>query len=368
MSKIKSAFILSMVSLLMVSCDGLKNTVTSFFETSARAKYERQFIGSDSLMTAWKKDFKQAVLNQLEIKDAQVFKVTNVSKTRKSLGYLINLKKGDLLTIDETPENATSKIFIDIFKDSVKVITAEDQLIRNEKWTHFVEDEGQYKIIIQPEIEVQKSFVLKIYTQPSLLFPVAGKGNKDVQSFWGASRDGGARSHEGLDIFASRGTPVVAAADGYITKTGNQGLGGKQVWLRNQKLGQSLYYAHLDSVMVESGRSVKIGDTLGTVGNTGNAKGGATHLHFGIYMTGGAVDALPFVKIRDIPESILAKVSAFKFLKAASSIRKGPGAEFGILKTHTNQIAIQILAANSDWCHIRTEEGFEGFVSISQLK
>ncbi|MEC5156513.1 M23 family metallopeptidase [Chryseobacterium sp. MP_3.2] len=368
MSKIKAAFILSIISLMMLSCDGLKNTVISLFETSARAKYERQFKSSDSLMTAWKKDFDQAVLNQLEIKDVQIFTVTNLSQTRKALGYLINLKKGDLLTIDATSEIASSKIFIDIFKDSAKVETSDHQLIENGKWTHFVEEGGQYKIVIQPEIEVQKSLALKIYTQPSLYFPVAGKGNKDVQSFWGASRDGGARTHEGLDIFASRGTPVVAAADGYITKTGNQGLGGKQVWLRNQNLGQSLYYAHLDSVMVESGGSVKIGDTLGTVGNTGNAKGGATHLHFGIYMTGGAVDALPFVRIREIPKHTSAKISAFKFLKAASNIRKGPGDEFMIVKTQANQISIQVLAADSNWYHIRTEEGIEGFVSISRLK
>lgn len=368
MKRIKIVFALSMISLIILSCDGLKNTAKSLFETSARATYERQFSGSDSLMEVWKKDFDHAIVNQLEIKDFQVLTVPNESKEQKALGYLITLKKGDLLAIDLTSAIANSKIFIDLFKDSARVIAIEDQLINKGKWTYFVQEAGQYKIVIQPEIEYQKSFGLRIYTQPSLFFPVAGKGNKDVQSFWGASRDGGARSHEGLDIFASRGTPVVAAANGYITKTGNEGLGGKQVWLRNQNLGQSLYYAHLDSILVEGGRLVKIGDTLGTVGNTGNAKGGATHLHFGIYMSGGAVDALPFVRMREIPKFTAVKYSTFKYLKAESNIRKGPGDEYEIVKTQANQVSIQILAANSNWYHIRTEDGTEGFVSAARLK
>src|SRR5690606_23282161 len=68
------------------------------------------------------------------------------------------------------------------------------------------------------------------------------------------------------------------------------------VWLHDAKLGVNLYYAHLDSQYVGALAMVKAGDTLGTVGNSGNAEHTPPHLHFGIYAQGeGAVDPLPFL-------------------------------------------------------------------------
>ncbi len=125
---------------------------------------------------------------------------------------------------------------------------------------------------MQPEIGATSDFSLKVYKEPVYTFPVADKGNAAVQSFWGAARDGGRRSHEGIDIFAPRGTPVVAAVEGHVSSTGNRGLGGKQVWLRDSERGNSLYYAHLDSIIARPGMRVSPGDTLGLVGNTGNAR------------------------------------------------------------------------------------------------
>ena len=57
----------------------------------------------------------------------------------------------------------------------------------------------------------------------------------------------------------------------------------------------SVYYAHLDEQLVSQGQRVKKGDTLGLVGNTGNAKHTPPHLHFGIYTYNGAIDPLPFI-------------------------------------------------------------------------
>src|SRR5690606_29891858 len=139
------------------------------------------------------------------------------------------------------------------------------------------------KVVIQPEIEASTPFRIKMRTQPVYQFPVAGAKNTSIQSFWGANRDGGRRSHEGIDIFAPRENPVIAVTDGYVTSTGERGQGRKQVWLRDQKRNPSLYYANLDSIANEGRRSVKTGDTLGFVGNTGNARTTPPHLHFGIY-------------------------------------------------------------------------------------
>ncbi len=129
----------------------------------------------------------------------------------------------------------------------------------------------------------------------SLVFPVFGK-KSNIGSFWGDSRDGGSRKHQGIDIFAKKGTPVVAVADGVIVQTGNERLGGKTVWLQTTDHPWNVYYAHLDKQKVHAGQVVKKGDVLGTVGNTGNARFTPSHLHFGIYTMRGPVNPLPYVK------------------------------------------------------------------------
>jgi peptidoglycan LD-endopeptidase LytH len=128
----------------------------------------------------------------------------------------------------------------------------------------------------------------------ALLFPVAGGGRRNVQSFFGAAR--GQREHQGIDIFAARGTPVLAAADGWISSTAPNQLGGNVVWLWDPARGHTLYYAHLDRHAVSAGQYVQRGDVIGFVGNTGNARTTAPHLHFGIYRRGlGAIDPLYYV-------------------------------------------------------------------------
>jgi peptidoglycan LD-endopeptidase LytH len=130
---------------------------------------------------------------------------------------------------------------------------------------------------------------------PSMVFPVAGKKSR-IGSFWGAVRDGGSRKHEGIDIFAAKKTPVVAVKDGIVTTIGNGGRGGKYIWLKSFDDRYTYYYAHLDQQLVKPGELVKIGQIIGTVGNTGNAKFTPPHLHFGMYSFNGAVDPLPFLK------------------------------------------------------------------------
>ena len=116
-----------------------------------------------------------------------------------------------------------------------------------------------------------------------------------MQSFWGDPRDGGQRRHEGIDIFAPKLTPAIAVADGYVSGVTEGGIGGKAVWLNVAGKNIHLYYAHLDRQLVRDGQAIKQGDTLGLIGNTGNAKYTAPHLHFGIYTPDGPVDPFPFV-------------------------------------------------------------------------
>ncbi|WP_227545991.1 M23 family metallopeptidase [Marinobacter fonticola] len=167
-----------------------------------------------------------------------------------------------------------------------------------------VEVDGTYRIVLQPELFASVDYALALASGGSLAFPVSGASQRDIGSPFGAPRDGGARSHHGVDIFASRGTPVTAVTDGRA-RTGTSNLGGKHVWLSGSLLGfgtPRYYYAHLDAFEVASGADVKQGDILGYVGNTGNARTTPPHLHFGIYTVGGPVDPDPFLRPRpDLP-------------------------------------------------------------------
>jgi murein DD-endopeptidase MepM/ murein hydrolase activator NlpD len=147
----------------------------------------------------------------------------------------------------------------------------------------------------KPATKGTRSKKAKTKVSKALAFPVAGK-KSNIGSFWGASRDGGARSHKGIDIFAKKGTPVVAISDGVIVDKGVSPRGGRILWLKSANHPWSAYYAHLDKWAVNEGQRVRKGQVLGTVGNTGNARTTPSHLHFGIYKTTGPVNPLPIVK------------------------------------------------------------------------
>jgi hypothetical protein len=162
---------------------------------------------------------------------------------------------------------------------------------------YVVKESGTYILRMQTELLADAEYELSINVSPSLGYPVAGSSAR-IGSVWGDARDAGVRKHESIDIFDVKGKPVVAAADGRVTRLGDGGIGGKTVWMRVAGKGLSLYYAHLDQQLVEEGQLVKAGDTLGLMGNTGNARTTPPHLHFGIYTGSGAVDPLPFVDRR----------------------------------------------------------------------
>jgi murein DD-endopeptidase MepM/ murein hydrolase activator NlpD len=117
------------------------------------------------------------------------------------------------------------------------------------------------------------------------VFPIAGSTN--FRDDWLAARAGG-RLHEGIDLFARRGTPAVAIADGTLFRVGWNRLGGWRLWLRDNA-GTEYYYAHLDAfaTAAREGARVAAGTVIGYVGDSGDAKGTSPHVHFEIHPGGG---------------------------------------------------------------------------------
>ena len=134
------------------------------------------------------------------------------------------------------------------------------------------------------------------------VFPIAGPHS--FSDTFGAPRMFGtsyAHLHQGTDIFAASGTPLVAVERGVVFSMGSDVLGGTKLWLQGAS-NTKYYYAHLSAFAegMESGKVVAAGDVVGFVGNTGNAATTPAHLHFEVHPNGGpAVNPYPLLKIVD---------------------------------------------------------------------
>jgi murein DD-endopeptidase MepM/ murein hydrolase activator NlpD len=151
--------------------------------------------------------------------------------------------------------------------------------------------------LLQPPVGLQPQL-----TAGGYVFPVYGPAN--YGDSYGAFRgDVAGNWHHGDDIFASLGAPILACADGIVYSVGWNDVGGNRLWLRDQE-GNEFYYAHLSAFtpLAQNGGVVKAGDVLGFVGNTGDAQGTPTHLHFEVHPSSllfmgydGAVNPTPYL-------------------------------------------------------------------------
>lgn len=261
-------------------------------------KLESAGLKETALGTLWFAAAEKALNNPVAItlpyKEISYF----AAEKPRAVGLQFSGRQGEKLVF-EIKKNGTGnfKLFADLWEVSA---SAKPSLLRSLDTTQHTFDleiddpNTRYILRLQPELLKSMDYELSISIAPSLAFPVSGKGAR-IGSVWGDARDAGARRHEGIDIFAPKRTPAVAAADGTVTAVNENNLGGKVVWLRPQGKNYTLYYAHLDEQLATSGQRVKVGDTVGLVGNTGNARTTPPHLHFGIYSFGGAINPLPFV-------------------------------------------------------------------------
>ena len=114
----------------------------------------------------------------------------------------------------------------------------------------------------------------------------------NISRNFGDPRSGG-RTHEGLDIMAPKGAPVVTPTEAVVLRTGTGESSGLYVYTANPG-EETFVYMHLDSIAdIEEGDALSVGELIGYVGNTGNASGGAPHLHFEIHQDGNPIDPFP---------------------------------------------------------------------------
>jgi murein DD-endopeptidase MepM/ murein hydrolase activator NlpD len=155
------------------------------------------------------------------------------------------------------------------------------------------------------------------------VFPVYG--NVSFTDDYGAPR-ADADWHHGNDIFAPEGTPILAVADGTLSKVGINRLGGNRLWLTDRR-GNSFYYAHLSAFAPAAvdGAQVRAGQVIGFVGHTGDAETTPPHLHFEVHPGDrDSVDPYPYLiawqRKTQVPKAFEAATVAVGQAPAAGAI------------------------------------------------
>ena len=235
------------------------------------------------------------------------------SDSAVALGYrLRGLRGRRIIATLNVAGIGRARVFADLYRlspdtaEAPRLVATLDSTAATFSWEP--DRDREFVLRVQPELLRSGSVTVELRSEPALAFPVDGRSWQAVQSVFGDPRDAGARAHHGVDIFAPRGTPTLAAAAGRIRRVRTTPRGGRVVWIRDEVRSMSLYYAHLDSQAVATGQWVDVGDTVGFVGNSGNARTTPPHLHFGIYRRGeGPADPDPWLRVW---EPTVAEVSA----------------------------------------------------------
>ncbi len=291
-----------------------------------------------------------------------------------AMAYRITVPRGQKLTASVTlTSDERTRVFVELFRiptsegDPLRPVHSFDSVpgvFEHEPWRG-----GDFVLRLQPELLRGGQYRVTLRLGPQLAFPVDGHGVRAIQSVFGDSRDAGRRSHHGVDIFARRGTPVLAATAGVVNRVDVTNRGGKVVWLRDPIRNANLYYAHLDSQKVADGDRVEPGDTLGFVGNTGNARTTPPHLHFGLYRRGeGPVDPAPFLRpsMETLPVLTvdLARLGAWVRLRNDGiRLRSAPGLRASVVRELGLHTPLRVLGGSGEFYRVRLPDGTQGYVA-----
>ncbi len=367
--------IFMLLGFVLLGCNSIKTIKDTI---SGKPPYE-QYIKSleqaglqnaamtEEWLAAGKRVFNDSVIVSLPFTESAYFPASEPA----ARAYRFEVKEGQVLSIEgKVQTNNDARLFVDLFVlegAGWKYLAHADSALN---LTHEFRDDYTCLLRVQPELLANAYYSIGLALTPVLVNPVAGASNRSIGSFYGANRDGGRRSHEGIDIFAAKGTPVIAPTDGYVHRVGTNNLGGKVVWMRDPERGHAYYFAHLDKQVVASGTRVQQGDTLGLVGNTGNARTTPPHLHFGIYQR-GSKDPIYYIRTFEkrlqLPLDTAFQPKAFKVKAQLANLRAGPGTDMPALSQLEQETWVQVIARNGDWYRIVLPNQKQGYLHSSLL-
>ena len=360
------------------ACTGV-GPATSLFRSSSpheqygqslkEAKLDRTALGTDWL-SAGERALRDSLKITIPYRESGYFPASKAF----AIGYRIDAQRGDRFLVRvETQGQQEAQVFIDVF--ALEARNRANLIAASKADTNVLAWEPRrtqtYLIRIQPELLRSGRYTISITREPALSFPVKGRDSRQISSFFGVARDGGRRRHEGVDIFAPKGTPALAAVDGIITGVGTSSLGGNVAFLTDNDRNIRLYYAHLDRWNVSNGQRVSVGDTVGFVGNTGNARTTGPHLHFGIYgFNEGATNPLPFIRLGRGParQSLLPATrlgDSVRVSAARSIVRLAPHSDAAILRTLPKASALTIIGGTEAWLRVELPDGLIGYVDAT---
>jgi murein DD-endopeptidase MepM/ murein hydrolase activator NlpD len=297
-----------------------------------------------------------------------------VAEKPTATAYRVHVGRGQRLAAQITlASDEGTRVFVDLFRvpddpeDALRPVLSLDSVpgdFQYEPWRG-----GDFVLRVQPELLRGGRYRVVMRLEAQLAFPVEGYDGRAIQSGFGAARDAGRRRHEGVDIFARRGTPVRAASAGVVSRVQVTRLGGKVVWVRDRARNASIYYAHLDSQVARSGQQVEVGDLLGFVGNTGNARTTPPHLHFGVYRRGeGAVDPAPFIRrprgeLTELTADLGCLGSWVRLTNEGIHLRSSPTLRAPVARELETHNAVRVLGASGSWYRVALPDGSSGYVA-----
>lgn len=291
------------------------------------------------------------------------------SEKIRATAIKFDVKRGEKLSITLKKKPLDNfNVYVDLWEvkpnDNKKLLSYADT--SGNPFTHEIDEDGTYLLRLQPELLSAGEYTLTVLNGPSLAFPVK---NGRIGSFWGADRDDGFRRHEGVDIFAPKRTPALAAADGTVSRVTVNKLGGKVVFFKPTGKNYTLYYAHLDEQSVTEGQRMQKGDTLGLVGNTGNAMTTSPHLHFGIYTFGGAINPITFINpVAAKPAPISGSLTNLgKYIRNTRSLNltETTTAKAKPIQELPSNTLLEVVSATDKYYKVVLPDGTPGFISAA---
>lgn len=364
-----SLLLISVATLLLSACNTTGRGV--FAKKTAREKYEDRIEKVESPeVLAWKWAGEKVLQNPLVVPAPYAESGIFAGDSTDANAFLFTAGPGQKINVSVSPvAGHLFTAFLELWDAgnaaSPKLVKAADTLANTINFS--APQGGNFIVRLQPKLASQGRYALIIGLSPILGFPVSSTVKSNIGSLWGDPRDAGVRKHEGVDIFAKKGSPVVAVTDGTVSRVNEGGIGGKVIWFNPDDESFSVYYAHLDTQYVQGGQRVAKGQVLGTVGNTGNARFTPAHLHFGIYTGNGAVNPIGFIQPVKQPAAVAVNKKLNEWYKTGSKTRIYPSPVKKNAYTLAAPAKIKTVSVSNDFYKVVLENGNKGFVAVNEL-